>query len=107
MKQQLISFSAIWAISGVACALDADDAKALAKKGGCLKCHSLDGRKLDGPPYKEVAAKYVGDVDAVAVLTKHVTTGPKVEIDGSTETHQILKASPAEIENVIKWILSR
>ena len=87
----------------------ADDAaaEALAKKSGCLKCHSVD-KKKDGPAYKEVAAKYKGKADAEAKLYTHLTTNPKVKVDGKEETHESLKTkNDAEIKNVIAWILSR
>jgi cytochrome c len=97
-------------LSGAAMISDAADdaaAEALAKKSGCLKCHSVD-KKKDGPPYKEVAAKYKGKADAEQALFKHLTTNPKVKIDGKEETHDSLKTkNDAEVKNVIGWILSR
>ena len=44
------------------------------KKAGCLACHS-DDKKIVGPSYKDVAAKYKGKADAVAVLTAKVRKG--------------------------------
>ncbi len=44
---------------GNAHALDAAAAKALAGKSACLACHAVD-KKLVGPSYKDVAAKYKG-----------------------------------------------
>jgi cytochrome c len=87
--------------------VDVDAAQVLAKKSECLKCHSVD-KKRDGPPYKEVAAKYKGKADAEETLYKHITTGPKVKVDGKEETHEIVHSkNEAEIRNLIKWILSR
>jgi cytochrome c len=88
-------------------ALDADAAQALVKKSDCLKCHAID-KKKDGPSYKEVAAKYKGKPDAEQKLFTHVTTNPKVKVDGKEEEHTSLKTKDeAEIRNVIQWILSR
>lgn len=88
-------------------AVDEEAAVALAKKSNCLKCHSVDTKK-EGPAYKEVAKKYKGKPDAEKKLFTHVTTGPKVKIDGEEEDHQIIKSkNEAEILNVIRWILSR
>ena len=42
-------------------------------KAGCLACHSKD-KKLVGPPYKDVAAKYVGQ-DVTAKLMEKVRKG--------------------------------
>jgi cytochrome c len=65
-------------------------------------------KKKDGPAWKDVAAKLKGDKDAVAKLTKHLTTGPKVKFeDGHEEDHPILKAkTPDDTKNLVEWILS-
>src|SRR5512135_2298449 len=49
---------------------------ALATKDGCMACHSVD-KKIVGPAYKDVAAKYKGDKGAEAKLIKKVTEGGK------------------------------
>ncbi len=87
-------------------AVDADAAQSLVKKSDCFKCHAID-KKKDGPPFKEVAKKYKGKADAEEKLTKHITTGPMVEIDGKKEEHKSIKSKDAgEIKNVVQWILS-
>ena len=87
--------------------VDASAAEALAKKSGCLKCHSVTQKKV-GPPYKETAAKYAGKPDAEQTLLKHLTTNPKVKIDGKEEEHDSLKTkNEADARNVVRWILSR
>lgn len=40
-------------------AMDAAAAKALAQKNACMGCHAVD-KKLVGPAYKDIAAKYKG-----------------------------------------------
>jgi cytochrome c len=93
--------------SVAAVAVDEAAAEALARKSGCFKCHAID-KKKDGPPYKEIAAKWKGKGDAEAKLTTHVTTAPKVKIDGNEEDHEQLKTKdPADVKNVVQWILSR
>ena len=93
--------------TGSSVALDADDAKKLAKKSGCLKCHSID-KKKDAPPLKEIAAKYKDKADARDTLFTHLTTNPTVEVDGNKEKHESLKTDDeAEIRNVIEWVLSQ
>lgn len=85
---------------------DADAARALAKKSDCFKCHTVDQKK-DGPAYREVAKKYRDKKDAEATLYKHVTTSPKVKIDGEEENHQMVKSkNDAEIYNLIRFILA-
>ena len=87
--------------------IDASAAEALLKKSGCFKCHAVD-KKKDGPAFKETAAKYKGKADGVDKVTKHVTTNPKIKVDGVEETHDSLKTKDAkEIRNAVDWILSR
>jgi cytochrome c len=97
-------------LSGAALIADAADdaaAEALARKSKCLTCHSVD-KKKDGPSYKDVAAKYKGDPAAEQKLYTHLTTHPKVKVDGKEEMHESLKTTnDAEIKNVIGWILTR
>ena len=46
----------------------------LAQKKNCMACHAVD-QKVIGPSYKEVAAKYAGQADAVAKLVPKVLKG--------------------------------
>ena len=46
----------------------------LAQKKNCLACHAAD-KKLVGPAYKDVAAKYAKDKDAVAKLAEKIQKG--------------------------------
>jgi cytochrome c len=98
----LAATAASWAAPGV----DEEAARALAKKSDCFKCHTVDQKK-DGPAYREVAKKWRGKADAEAKLFTHVTTSPKVKIDGEEENHQMVKSkNEAEIQNLIRFILS-
>ena len=74
---------------------------------GCFKCHSITAKK-EGPPYKEIAGKYRGKPEAEQKLYTHLTTNPKIKVDGQEERHDSLKTKDeAEIRNVIRYILSR
>ena len=96
----------VWGASG-ARAQDVSAAEALMKKSGCLKCHSVSAKK-EGPPFKETAAKYKGKADAEAALFKHLTTNPKIKVDGNEELHDNLKTkNEADVKNVVKYILTR
>ena len=87
--------------------VDVSGAEALMKKSGCLKCHSLSAKK-EGPPFKETAAKYKGKADAEKALVTHLTTNPKVKVDGKEELHDSLKTkNQADVLNVVRYILSR
>lgn len=88
-------------------AQDVAAAEALIKKSGCTKCHSVSAKK-EGPSFKETAAKYKGKPDAQAALIKHLTTNPKIKVDGKEELHDALKTkNEGEIKNVVAYILSR
>jgi cytochrome c len=87
--------------------VDVAAAEALAKKSGCMKCHSVTAKK-DGPSFKETAAKYKGKPDAEAALFKHLTTNPTIKVDGKEERHESPKTkNDTEIKNLIAYILSR
>jgi cytochrome c len=102
-----LALSSVGLISSSAYAVDAVAAEQMVRQNGCFKCHSID-KKKDGPPYREVAAKYKGKSEAEARLTTHITTGEKAKFpDGHEEEHKIIKTKdPAEIKNVVQWILS-
>lgn len=99
--------AALMFVAGTAHAqVDDAAAQALTKKAKCTKCHSVD-KKKDGPAYQETAAKYKGKPDGAEKLFKHLTTSPMVEVDGVKEEHTAVKASEAEVKNLVNWILSR
>lgn len=90
-------------------AIDADAAKALAKKDHCLRCHGID-KKKEGPTYHAIAYKYKGQVDALDKLVKHITSGEdRVKLsDGHMEDHKVDKSSsPEQVGNLIGWILAQ
>jgi cytochrome c len=88
-------------------AVDADAAQALLKKSDCGKCHAVD-KKKDGPSFKETATKLKGKAGAEDEVFKHITTAPKVKVDGKEEEHKMVKSKDeAEIRNLVRWILSR
>ena len=48
--------------------------KDLAQKNACLSCHAAE-RKLVGPSYQSIAAKYAGQKDAEAMLAASIKKG--------------------------------
>ena len=107
-KATVVALGAVLAL-GAAPVARADDAavESLMKKSNCFKCHAVD-KKKDGPAFKETAAKYKGKADAEAKLYTHLTTNPKVKIDGKEEEHDSLKTkADAQIREVIRWILAK
>lgn len=98
--------ASLFVVSGAAHAVDEEAAKALAKKDGCLKCHSVDKEKK-GPSFKKISADLKGKPDALDKALKVMTTGPKVKLsDGTEEEHKVAKGSDAELKNLAEWILS-
>ena len=78
---------------------------ALASKGGCTTCHAVD-KKLIGPSYREIAVKYKGQSDAVAVLTDRARKGGK-GVWGTLPMppSDAAKISDADLKAVITWVL--
>jgi len=104
-----LPLAAVLLAGGAVLAQAADEGAAMAmlKKSKCLTCHAVD-KKKDGPSFKSVAAKYKGKADAEAAIVKHITTGPKIKIDGKEEVHDKIKSSSeADAKNVAQYILSR
>ena len=70
------AYIAIMAAAGVVVAGQAHADEALAKAKNCMTCHAVD-KKLVGPSYKDVAAKYKADKSAVATLAAEIKAGGK------------------------------
>ena len=69
---------------------------------------SFDPQRDTVPVLKETAARLKGKPGAEEELYKHLTTNPKVKIDGQEEEHPNLKTkNEAEIRNVVQWILAQ
>ena len=69
-------YVAMMAAAGIVMAGQAHADEALAKAKNCMSCHAVD-KKLVGPAYKDVAAKYKGDKGAVDKLAAKVKAGGK------------------------------
>ena len=77
----------------------------LAKAKNCTACHAVD-KKMIGPAYKDVAAKYANDKDAVAKLSERVRKGA-VGNWGQIPMPPNPQVSEAESEALVKWVLSQ
>lgn len=76
----------------------------LAKDKNCLACHAID-KKLVGPSYKDIAAKYKGDKNAQAALVKKVREGG-VGVFGQIPMPANPQVNEQEAQTLVKWILS-
>ena len=76
----------------------------LAKKYNCLACHSVD-KKLVGPAYQDVAAKYKGQADAPDKLFTKVKNGG-VGVWGQIPMPPNPTVPDADLKALIAWILA-
>jgi cytochrome c len=83
----------------------ADAAEALAQKSGCLACHSVD-KKVLGPAYKDVAAKYKGDKGAEAKLVAKVKAGGSGVWGPMPMPANSPQVKDEDIKTIVHWILS-
>ena len=77
----------------------------LAQKKNCMACHAVD-KKLVGPAYKDVAAKYAGQKDAVDKLAAKVIKGG-AGVWGPVPMPANTAVSDAEAKQLVQWILSQ
>ena len=85
-------------------ALDNAKAEAMMKKDGCAACHSID-KKIVGPAYVDVAAKYKNDKNAQATLEKKVKDGG-VGAWGQIPMPPNAQVPAADIKDLVTWILT-
>ena len=105
MKRQCLVLAAgVFAAGGASAALDNTSAEAMMKKDGCAACHTID-KKLVGPAYVEVSAKYKGDKDALAKLTEKVKKGG-VGVWGQIPMPPNVQVPEADIKELVTWILT-
>ena len=95
---------ALLAAAAAIAALPALANEELAKKNACTACHAVD-KKLVGPSYKDVAAKYAGQKDAVAKLTQKVLKGGS-GVWGPVPMPANPQVSEAEAKQLVDWILT-
>ena len=83
----------------------ADDGKALAAKHQCTSCHKVEG-KLVGPSFKDMAAKYKGDAEALDKLSAKVRQGSK-GVWGSMPMPPNKSISDEDLKTVVNWMLTQ
>ena len=79
--------------------------QALAQKSGCMACHSVD-KKIVGPGFKEVAAKYKGNKKAEEMLIAKVTKGGSGAW-GTVPMPANPKVAPADMKTLVQWVLAQ
>jgi cytochrome c len=77
----------------------------LAQKKNCMACHAVD-KKLVGPAYKDVAAKYAGQKDAAAKLADKVQKGG-TGVWGQVPMPANPQVSADEAKALVAWVLTQ
>jgi len=105
MKSVVMLFGVMSLVMSSASFADMD----LAKKSGCLACHSVD-KKLVGPGWNDVAAKYKGTDGAKALLISKVQKGGKGNwasvTGGAPMPPYSPRVSDENIEKLVDFILT-
>ncbi|GKS74094.1 c-type cytochrome [Acidovorax sp. SUPP950] len=78
--------------------------QALATSKNCMACHAVD-KKLVGPSYKDVAAKYAGQKDAVDKLAAKIMKGGS-GVWGPVPMPANAQVNDADAKKLAAWVLS-
>ena len=78
--------------------------QALATSKNCMACHTVD-KKVVGPAYKDVAAKYAKQKDAADMLAQKILKGGS-GVWGPVPMPANAQVSPAEAQKLANWILT-
>ncbi|HEX7908439.1 MAG TPA: c-type cytochrome [Paraburkholderia sp.] len=92
------------AVAPAARAADAPSGQRLANANACMGCHAVD-RKLVGPSFQQIAAKYKGDAQAPAKLSRKVKDGGS-GVWGVIPMPAHQSMSDADIRTVVDWVLA-
>ena len=103
MKRILFAIASVSAMLAVSTPALADLQLATAKN--CMACHAVD-KKLVGPSYKDIAAKYAGQKDAVAKLSAKVIKGGS-GVWGPVPMPANAQVSPEEATKLVTWIMTQ
>ena len=76
----------------------------MAQKKNCMACHATD-KKVIGPAYKDVAAKYAGQKDAVDKLAQKVMKGG-AGVWGAVPMPANPQVTDAEAKQLVQWIMT-
>jgi cytochrome c len=79
--------------------------QALATAKNCMSCHALD-KKLVGPAFKDVAAKYAGDKTATDKLVVKVMQGG-AGVWGSVPMSANPQVTEDEAKQLVTWVLAQ
>ena len=89
---------------GFAFVLPAFASTDLAQKKNCMACHAVE-KKVIGPSYKDVAAKYAAQKDAADKLAQKILKGGS-GVWGAVPMPANPQVSEAEAKLLAAWVLS-
>lgn len=95
---------ALAALAAAAAPAWAQSGADLAAKKNCLACHQVD-KKVVGPAYKTIAAKYAGDKGAADMLAAKIMKGGS-GVFGPVPMPANPQVSEAEAKQLAAWVLS-
>jgi len=81
------------------------DGEAALTKGGCMACHAKD-KKLVGPSFKEIAAKYKGQDVSAALFDKVRKGGAGVFGPIPMSPNPVSKIDDASLKEAVAFILT-
>ena len=97
-------FAQVVMIAAVSAAAPAFADQALATSKNCMACHAVD-KKLVGPSYKEVAAKYASDKGAADKLAAKIVKGG-AGVWGAVPMPANAQVTEAEAKTLAAWVLA-
>jgi len=104
MKHRTTLLPALLAVLAASAAAPAFAQADFAQKKNCMACHAVD-KKVLGPAFKEVAAKYAGQKDAVDKLSAKVMKGG-AGVWGNIPMPANPQVNDAEAKQLVQWILT-
>lgn len=92
-----LAFSACFLL-GVVAAAPANAQEDLARRGGCLNCHSVEpgGRRMPASSLQDIATRFKGKPDAEVALYNATVNRP----------HPPVRASSDDVKAISKWMLT-
>ncbi|WP_137924931.1 c-type cytochrome [Cupriavidus sp. 2SB] len=100
-----MSMAASMLLSLVPASTHAQDAAALAQKNNCMACHAVD-KKLVGPAFKDVAARYKAKPNAEVTVAKSIRQGSSGNWGGMPMPPNA-GVNEEQAAQLAKWVLSR
>jgi cytochrome c len=98
-------YPAIVALAACTAPMSAFASLELADKSACLNCHAVD-KKMVGPAFKDVAAKYKDRKDAASYLAEKLTKGSS-GVWGQIPMPGMPQLAPADVKTMVDWVLKQ